>query len=258
MTTPLLLGENESPILDVESPPIKPNSMYTNNSNNDAGNDIAVTVDTASLKSKIVECRQRLVSGKMGFAVASTAGNCGHQGARRMATAPFVDSFDAELCRISDVLLNLRLSAESSAVAMLKQADIISHSKDMMEVSTLKSEAISLQTKVSRIGQVTRDNISELTRIALEADSQLGTTSAVKANRCFESEPWVDSGSIVIFLSDIFSILRSIEESSDAKKDGKWVAPSSFERGEYIISISYVNSRIIYSFIICSTLMLLP
>ena len=239
MTAPLLHGENESPFSDVESPAINPNS--TNKSNN---TDITVTVDTASLKSKIVECRQRLVSGKMGFAVASTAGNCGHQGARRMATAPFVDSFDAELCRISDVLLNLRLSAESSAMAMLKQADVLSHSKDMMEVSTLKSEAISLQTKVSTIGQVTRDNISELTRIALEADSQLGTTSAVKANRCFESEPWIDSGSIVIFLSDIFSILRSIEESSDAKKNGKWVAPSSFERGEYIISISYENSYI--------------
>ena len=239
MTAPLLHGENESPFSDVESPPINPNS--TNKSNN---TDITVTVDTASLKSKIVECRQRLVSGKMGFAVASTAGNCGHQGPRHMATAPFVDSFDAELCRISDVLLKIYVSAESSAVAMLKQADVISHSKDMMEVSTLKSEAISLQSRIARIGQVTRDNISELTRIALEADSQLGTTSAVKANRCFESEPWVDSGSIVIFLSDIFSILRSVEESSDAKKDGKWVAPSSFERGEYIISISYENSYI--------------
>ena len=239
MTAPLLHGENESPFSDVESPPINPNS--TNKSNN---TDITVTVDTASLKSKIVECRQRLVSGKMGFGVASTPGNCGHQDAKRMTTAPFVDSFDAELCRISDVLLNLRLSAESSAVAMLKQADVISHSKDMMEVSTLKSEAISLQSRIARIGQVTRDNISELTRIASEADSQLGTTSAVKANRCFESEPWVDSGSIVIFLSDIFSILRSVEESSDAKKDGKWVAPSSFERGEYIISISYENSYI--------------
>ena len=229
MTAPLLHGENESPFSDVESPPINPNS--TNKSNN---TDITVTVDTASLKSKIVECPQRLVSGKMGFAVASTAGNCGHQDGKRMSTARFVDSFDAELCRISDVLLNLRLSAESSAVAMLKQADVISHSKDMMEVSTLKSEAISLQSRIARIGQVTRDNISELTRIASEADSQLGTTSAVKANHCFESEPWVDSGSIVIFLSDIFSILRSVEESSDAKKDGKWVAPSSFERGEYL------------------------
>ena len=212
MTTPLLHGENESPISDVESPPIKPNSTYTNNSNND---DITLTVDTSSLKSKIAECRQRLVSGKMGFAVASTPGNCGHQGYFAMATAPFVDSFDAELCRISDVLLTLRLSVESSARAMLKQADIISHSKDMMEVSTLKSEAISLQSRIARIGQLTRENISELTRIALEADSQLGTTSAVKANRCFESEPWVDSGGIIIFLSDIiFSILRSVEESS--------------------------------------------
>ena len=86
MTAPLLHGENESPFSDVESPPINPNS--TNKSNN---TDITVTVDTASLKSKIVECRQRLVSGKMGFSVASTPGNCGHQDAKRITTAPFVD-----------------------------------------------------------------------------------------------------------------------------------------------------------------------
>ena len=56
------------------------------------------------------------------------------------------------------------------------------------------------------------------------------TDAAAEADRYFGEEPWVDSGTIVILLSDIFSILRSAEESSNAK-EGKWVAPSSFERG---------------------------
>lgn len=66
----------------------------------------------------------------------------------------------------------------------------------------------------------------------VQADYKLGTSAVAEAERFFAKEPWADdvsSGHIVILLSDIFSILRDVEDAGEVK-DGKWVAPSSFER----------------------------
>ena len=151
-----------------------------------------------------------------------------------------MEAYEKELRRTSDALRNLRQSAELSATALLKDADGLSRSnmdKDSLakELEEIKSDAVSLQGRVLRLKQITTRNAEELTRIALEAHSKLGTSAVAEAERWFANEPWADdvsSGTIVILLSDIFSILRDVEESGKKEK-GQWVAPSSFERGLY-------------------------
>ena len=199
---------------------------------------VKLRVDTSTLEVEIAQCRSRLISGEVGFALAtpSVGGKCGHTSAKDMATSPFVNSFHVEIERISNVLCNMHASAESSAMALLKKADAIaqnsssSEAVSVTEITNVKNEAISLQGRMLHLKQVSQQAAQELSRIASIADSQLGTDAVAEAGRYFGEEPWVDSGTIVILLSDIFSILRSAEESSNAK-EGKWVAPSSFERG---------------------------
>ena len=199
---------------------------------------VKLRVDTSALDEEIAQCRSRLISGEVGFALAtpSVGGKCGHTSAKDMATSPFVRSFHAEIERISNVLCNMHASAESSAMTLLKKADAIAQTDSSSEavsatdITNVKNEAISLQGRMLHLKQVSQQAALELSRIASMADSQLGTDAVAEAGRYFGEEPWVDSGTIVILLSDIFSILRSAEESSNAK-EGKWVAPSSFERG---------------------------
>ena len=202
---------------------------------------VKLRVDTSTLEVEIAQCRSRLISGEVGFASAtpSVGGKCGHTSAKDMATSPFVHSFHAEIERISNVLCKIHSSAESSAMALLKKADAIAQtdssskavSVSTSEITNVKNEAISLQGRMLHLKQVSQQAAQELSRIATIADSQLGTDAAAEADRYFGKEPWVDSGTIVILLSDIFSILRSAEESSNEKEGKKWVAPSSFERG---------------------------
>ena len=200
---------------------------------------VKLRVDTSTLEVEIAQCRSRLISGEVGFASAtpSVGGKCGHTSAKDMATSPFVHSFHVEIERISNVLCNIHASAESSAMALLKKADAIaqtdgsSKAVSATEITNVKNEAISLQGRMLHLKQVSQQAAQELSRIASMADSQLGTDAVAEADRYFGEEPWVDSGTIVILLSDIFSILRSAEESSNEKEGKKWVAPSSFERG---------------------------
>lgn len=202
-----------------------------------------VTVATIALESEIEECQHRLLNREMHFAAASAAGNCSRQGgATKMAVAPFLEAFDSELRRVSDALYNLLQSAESIAAALLKDANgLMSKSSRKSldstalakELARIKSEGISLQGKVIRLKQTTRHNADELTRIAMEAEAKLGISVWGETERYFQKEPWTDdvsSGNIVIFLSDIFSIVRDIENSEKEKGGEGWVAPSSFER----------------------------
>ena len=200
---------------------------------------VKLRVDTSTLEVEIAQCRSRLISGEVGFASAtpSVGGKCGHTSAKDMATSSFVHAFHAEIERISNDLCNIHASAESSAIALLKKADAIaqtdgsSEAVSTSEIINVKNEAISLQGRMLHLKQVSQQAAQELSRIATVADSQLGTDAAAEAGRYFGEEQWVDSGTIVILLSDIFSILRSAEESSNEKEGKKWVAPSSFERG---------------------------
>jgi hypothetical protein len=216
--------------------------------------DWPVTVATIALESEIEECQHRLLNREMHFAAASAAGNCSRQGGTtKMAVSPFLEAFDSELKRVSDALYNLLQSAESVAAALLKDANglmskssrkSLDSSALAKELARIKSEGISLQDRVLRLKQITRHNADELTRIALEADAKLGTAVLGETERYFQKEPWTDdvsSGNIVIFLSDIFSIVRDIENSAKEKDGEGWVAPSSFERGE----CNYMPSRMI-------------
>ena len=198
-------------------------------------------------------CRQRLVSGEIGFASATSGSikKCGHKSTKDMATSPFIMAFTNDLDRLTRVLSELRTSAEKSACKLLTTANELSNDNAQSAAPgsaqsivhsaknlNIKNEAISLQGRMLQLKQVTRQNATELHRISSLADSQLGTDTKSEMERYLSKEPWVDNGSVVILLSDIFSILRNIEESKKKKKNGedgdkKWVAPSSFERGKF-------------------------
>ena len=219
LTSPLLNGENKQN-WDVESPyPVKEDTSTSH-----------IKVATAALETKIEESRRRLQSGQIGFASASVAGNCGHKGAKHMATSPFVDSFTAELKRVSNALQRQRQSTESTALVLLKEVDDLSRSKNISpDLSKVKNDANSIQSSALQLNQVANEVKNELIRISTEADQKLGTTSALEVDRYLTKDD-MSSGPILIILSDIYSIIRSIEESNVKKEDGKWVAPTSFER----------------------------
>ena len=134
----------------------------------------AMSVASVALEAEIDECHQRLLSNEINFN-ALQLGGCGHQGAKEMATSPFTDAFESELHRTSDALRNLRESAESTAAALLKDADGLSKTHASMEKSDCEKELVrvrgqakSLQLRVLTLKRVTRQNANELNRIALE------------------------------------------------------------------------------------------
>lgn len=221
LTSPLILiGENNDTAKqnwDVESPQTKEDTSH-------------IKVVTAALETKIEESRRRLQSGQIGFASASVAGNCGRQGAKHMATSPFIDSFTAELKRISNALKQQSKSTKSTALVLLKEVDGLSHSKNTSpDLSKVKNDASSIHSSALQLNQVANEVITELLSIANKADTKLGTTSALEVDRYLTKDD-MSSGTILILLSDIYSLIRSVEESNVKKDDGFWVAPSSFER----------------------------
>ena len=108
-------------------------------------------------------------------------------------------AFEAEVARLSDVLASGRLSVESSAEALLKDVDGLSRRKDKLSKSALqkeleevKTQAAPLQQKTLRVKSEATKNEKELHRIALEADSMLGTSCVDESERIFAKKPWRD------------------------------------------------------------------
>jgi len=204
------------------------------------------SVASVALEAEIDDCLQGIVSGEV---LMSTAARMGTPGAdawvtnsrSEVATKSFVEAFGRELYRLADTLSNQRRTVESSAEALLKDANGLSRVKESGKLSNrslqqkcknIRKQAIDLQTKTLKIMKEATKNRKELHRIALKADSKLRTTCVEEAERDFTKEPWTEMGSaghIVQLLSDIFSLVRDIEEDTKDKGD-TWVAPQSFER----------------------------
>jgi len=198
------------------------------------------TVASVALEAEIDECHQRLVSGEILMSTAALNTNT-NTNSRAIAIRSFVGAFEAELHRLGGVLSSKRSTIESSGEALLKDADGLSRRRDHgklpgnlveKECRSLRERASSLQTKTLKIVRYATTNQKEFSRIAFRADSKLGTSCKRESEREFSKSPWTDTGSsgyIVKLLSDIFSLIREIEEDAD-KKDGTWVAPQTFER----------------------------
>jgi len=201
------------------------------------------SVASVALQAEIDECQQRLLSGEilMSTAASNHKGASWNDSSREVVVQPFVEVFDRELRRLGGILSNLQLTTELSAEALLKDADGLSRRKEhgklsgsslAQEVDSLQQQAKNLQKQTLKRLKETMKNQNELQRLALKADSKLKTSCMDECEREFSKNPWSDSasaGHIVKLLSDIFSLIRKIEEDEE-EKDGKWVAPQSFER----------------------------
>jgi len=202
------------------------------------------SVASVALEAEIDDCHQRLLSGEITMITADPGS--WKNSTREIATRPFTEAFDNELRRLECVLMNHRNTIDSSAEALLKDADGLSRRKEhgklsgsdlSQQIDSLRTQAQYLQTKTLKIIQEATKNQTELHRIALRADARLHTSCADDASREFSKEPWTDKGSaghIVKLLSDIFTLIRKIEHDDDNedknKNNDEWVAPTSFER----------------------------
>jgi len=191
---------------------------------------------------------------------------------------PFRKALVAELERVSTTLDALNHCTESHAKALLKNVDALSRRESRRsllsrssaksscvndEANKLRQEAVDLQAEVLSIREQTQHVAQQFTGIAQTADSKflLAKDSGCLAicERRMRSKPWTQesciSSNIVILLSDIFHILRSLVEeeeeeeeedkeqhihndnidinsSIEGKKDDTtcWVAPKRFNR----------------------------
>lgn len=60
------------------------------------------------------------------------------------------------------------------------------------ELSNIKDQVCRLRKKYLLLEQSIRSNVDKITRIALEADGKLGTSSMAEAERLFAIPPWTD------------------------------------------------------------------
>jgi SPX domain protein involved in polyphosphate accumulation/uncharacterized membrane protein YidH (DUF202 family) len=221
-----------------------PENIIMNNRVSDAysAKPMAMTsVASVALQAEIDECQQRLLSGNILMRTAAANQRASwNANSREVAVRPFVDAFRNEVERLGGVLSNSWQTTTSSVEALLKDANGLSRRKKLGtvsgtvladEVAALRRLARNAQNKTLKAIREHNKTQQELLRLALKADSKLGTACQDECERELTREPWADEGSsghIVKLISDIFTLIREIEK--DDVKGGKWVAPKSFER----------------------------
>lgn len=174
----------------------------------------------------------------------------------------FLQSFEAELNRVSYTLAHVGQDVEHDARALLNNTDVFSsanqdannNAAEARIVEDLRAKAKSLSLRSVQHYQQTEADAQEFRRLAARADAALGAKEAsLLVEARFESHPWnmldqAGNGTIIVLLSDIYTVIRDLEEQikslssgKDSEKNGttnagsekesdKWVAPSSFER----------------------------
>jgi SPX domain protein involved in polyphosphate accumulation len=193
---------------------------------------------SVALEAEIDDCHRRRRSGDI--LMSTVASNAEGFGYHQIVVHPFVEAFDGELNRLTNVLSNHRLAIKSSAEALLNNVDGLSQRRNkisdttvLKEIRETRKQVNILQNETLRINAEATKNEKEIHRIALLADTKLVLTSCVdQSKRRFCKEPWADkfsTGHIVKILSDIFSLIQDIEDRGE-RIDDKWIAPASFER----------------------------
>lgn len=175
----------------------------------------------------------------------------------------FLQSFEAELNRVSYTLAHVGQEVEHDARTLLNNADVFSNSANQDTndtaaeariVEDLRAKAKSLSLRSVQHYQQTEADAQEFRRLAARADAALGAKEAsLLVEARFESHPWnmldqAGNGTIIVLLSDIYTVIRDLEEqikllssgkdfetngttnAGSEKENDKWVAPSSFER----------------------------
>jgi SPX domain protein involved in polyphosphate accumulation len=202
-----------------------------------AGSSIA----SVALEAEIDDCYHRLHSGDILMnTAASDAEGYGNRTAHQIAVHPFIEAIDAEINRLANVLANHKDAIESSAEALLKNADGLLRRRDKMsdtavsnQLSETRRLATILENKTICINAEAMKTEKEFRRIVFLADTKLGTVCVDQAELQFSKKPWVDkvsTGHVVKILSDIFSFIRDIEDRGKDKGAEEWKAPASFER----------------------------
>ena len=106
--------------------------------------------------------------------------------------------------RLAAILSNKSRTVESSAEALLKDADGLSRRKDLgklsksalkKELEQLRAQAKRLQNQTLRIIKEKAKNMDELLRISNKADAKLHTNCVEDSERFFSQEPWEDTAS---------------------------------------------------------------
>ena len=158
--------------------------------------------------------------------------------------AGFVESYKAELDRISDALTTTGHGIESNTRALLLRADAlarfsISNDDSNVEVAAdeitatacntpsfiadLRTQAQSLSNRSLHLHAQTKADTTEFRRIAALADLLLGTNDGVDVdlrsltNRRLETDPWTldhSGGNVVVLLSDVYTVIRELEAQS--------------------------------------------
>lgn len=92
----------------------------------------------------------------------------------------------------------------ANAEALLKDSNALARSRDTgnmtessidRQVIALRKQARELQVQTLQVMKDTTKNQKELNRVAMVADSKLGTSAADELSREFIKEPWTDHGS---------------------------------------------------------------
>ena len=160
-------------------------------------------------------------------------------------SAGFVESYKAELDRISDALTTAGHGIESNARALLLHADVLarfSSSNDdsnaavaaaaaisttyntPSSIANLRTQAQSISNRSLQLHAQTKADTTEFRRIAALPNLLLGTNDSVNVDlssltdtRRLESDPWMldhSGGNVIVLLSDVYTVIRELEAKS--------------------------------------------
>ena len=146
----------------------------------------------------------------------------------------FVITFEKELSRIVDYVVEQRSSQELSAKMLLNSMTSLVESTDgsnsMLSKDVLQGNRNQADKQVMSclaLQHFTKKNAEILKAVAQKADMELGT-SCGSMFRC-KASSFGQHYLLVAVFSDIYAALRAAE-THQRQQDGKWVAPASFER----------------------------
>lgn len=143
----------------------------------------------------------------------------------------FIEMFQTELSRVTTYIKGQQDSQELSAKAFLSNIDTIVSSSGGDIRTTLRLQAEDLVKASLQLQRFITRNQAVLQDIATYANEVLGTSCVTMLQRRFTMVPWKGPNSaLVVVLSDIYEVIRAVEQQSQSADQEKWEAPSSFER----------------------------
>lgn len=186
-----------------------------------------------ALYSEISSARKRIANGHVALSDATTNDN------GVSATSAFLELWETEVNRIGDFLQAQQHNLEFSAKALLTNVEAAlgkvtrgeGNSADTDKIQTWRNKTDELVEACRSLTSFATHNKQILQEIGTYADEKLPTACGTQLQRRFGQTPWKTgpNSSLIVVLSDVYSILRAAEDASKANGD-EWVAPECFER----------------------------